>query len=182
MPGAGPVPGPLPGMDEAKEVGTVAFCLKSRPCRVLVVEPVPGLQYLMTLLLEEEDCTVTMVATLDGAMAELATAAFDVVLTDSFSLKPQDVYLSIRGLLRAAGKTPVVLCTAHRLAPKELSAAGVHVVIPKPFDIDFFAARVKQACSASRAAADSPRSPEWLQSWAPPSSNDLPRRNWEGAE
>ncbi len=114
--------------------------LPPKPCRVLVVESSPELRRFMALLLEGERHQVTTLARPDEAATLLRTANIDVVITDSFASSPDRALESVRDILCAAGSTPVVLCTGHRLPIDALRRAGVRDLIPKPFDPDIFLA------------------------------------------
>ncbi len=115
-----------------------------QPCHILIVESSPELRRFMALLLEGEHHKVTTQTTAEEARALLRPTSVDVIITDSFGRGREDAVESVRGLLQAARRTPVVLCTGYQLSPDEWRRAGVRDLILKPFDPDVFLTRVGQ--------------------------------------
>ena len=110
--------------------------------RILLVEDDVAVRDLVVALLEEEYSVIAVSAPVDGA-ALLAEVAFDLVITDGFSQTAATVVASTADLLRAAGATPVVLFTAHRVEPDAVRAAGFRDLIDKPFDIEEFEQQIR---------------------------------------
>jgi CheY-like chemotaxis protein len=81
---------------------------------VLVVADDLFIRELAVTLLEEEHCAVIAAAAPVDAVALLDEAAFDLVITDSFSRDLETVVLTREDVLRAAGATPAALFTAYR--------------------------------------------------------------------
>ncbi len=87
----------------------------AQPCRILVVESDSPVRQLIAILLGSAGHTVTQAASREEATAHLAAAAFDVVITDSFGRRPDDVIASVQGVIQAAAPIPVLVCTGHRI-------------------------------------------------------------------
>ena len=106
--------------------------------RILLVESDVDLGKLVTSILEEEGyATITAAAPADAATL-LSQVRFDLVLTDGFSKAPGAVLATVAEVRDAAGVTPVVLFTAHKLELDAVQAAGFGDLIEKPFNIDVF--------------------------------------------
>jgi DNA-binding response OmpR family regulator len=94
-------------------------------------------------VLEDEGYAVVVCLTPLDAMALLDQVSFDLVITDGFSREPGAVFVNTADLIRAAGVTPVVLFSAHRLDRERAQAAGFRDLISKPFDLDILERQVK---------------------------------------
>ena len=103
---------------------------------ILIVEPDADIREVLVAVLSEAGYRVTTTATVAAGIAALGQAAFNLVLTNNFSVAPDPSFAAIAGLLQAAGGTPVVLVTAHRFDDVQVHAAGLRTVIEKPFNID----------------------------------------------
>jgi CheY-like chemotaxis protein len=106
--------------------------------RILLVESDEDLGELVTGMLEDEGYATIAADAPADAVALLSEVSFDLVITDSFSKTPGAVLVTVGELREAAGRTPVVLFTAHKLEPDAVQAAGFRELIEKPFDIDVF--------------------------------------------
>jgi CheY-like chemotaxis protein len=117
---------------------------------VLVVEDDAPLRRLLTLTLEREDLTVTVVA--DGAEAidALARESFRVVLLDLMMprISGWDVIEWLKANPSNLPRTLVVVTAADRNVFTELDPAIVNAIIVKPFDTYELAGYVKRCCEA----------------------------------
>jgi two-component system, NtrC family, nitrogen regulation response regulator NtrX len=104
--------------------------------QILVIEDDRDIQNLIRQVLSDEGYDLTFVDGLDRAPAD---AAPDLVIMDLVGLRPYDsgsARASIRGVSLRYPTTPIIVCTAHELALKELDRLGAAAVVPKPFTID----------------------------------------------
>jgi two-component system phosphate regulon response regulator PhoB len=104
--------------------------------RLLVAEDDASIRDMLRLLLEEAGCQVTLVATAEEACTLLEKSVFDLVLADSFALHRLEALGPTGPIRAAAGTTPVILCTGHRVTLEEALAAGFQGLLTKPFAID----------------------------------------------
>jgi CheY-like chemotaxis protein len=111
--------------------------------RILLVESDVDLEKLVTSILEDEGyATITAAAPAD-AVTLLSEVAFDLVMTDSFSKTAGAVLATVAEVREAAGATPVVLFTAHKLELDAVQAAGFRDLIEKPFELEAFASTIR---------------------------------------
>jgi CheY-like chemotaxis protein len=113
--------------------------------RILLAESDPSLGALMEAILREQGYAVTGTNAVDAALTLLIGQSFDLVVTDGFSGMPSEVLPNVAELPEAAGATPVVLFTAHKLERDAVLAAGFRDLITKPFDLDDFEYRIRAA-------------------------------------
>lgn len=104
--------------------------------RILVIEDDLAIQDLTVLVLEEAGYAVIATRTPADATTLLREVAFDLVLTDGFSVRASAVLTSTADILETAGVTPVVLFTAHHVALDAVRAAGFRDLIEKPFQLE----------------------------------------------
>jgi CheY-like chemotaxis protein len=104
--------------------------------RILLVDDDAAMRKLAVRLLEGEGYSAVVVAVPDDGQELLQDVSFDLVITDGFSRTPDGVLVATSGLIEAAGETPVVLFSAHRLDVNEVLAAGFRDILSKPFDVD----------------------------------------------
>jgi CheY-like chemotaxis protein len=116
---------------------------ETAPGRILVVEDDVILRDLVVEVLEEENYAVLAAETLAAAQELLALAEFGLVIADGFSPTPDAVLVNSADFLRAAGVTPVVLFTAHRVDLDAARAAGFRSVWTKPFELDALVVQVR---------------------------------------
>lgn len=118
------------------------------PKRILLVEDEPELREILRLLFADEaDYELVEATSIEGGVAALSGQPFQLILADGFSLTPAGVLGATAALREAAGKTPVVLLTAHAIVPDEALAAGFAAVISKPFDLDTLLGQVRALLS-----------------------------------
>ena len=101
--------------------------------RILVVDDDPMVTELIREWFVTSGWSVDACVALDDAVAILAERTFDAVVTDGFSRFPAGVLPATEPLRRAAGRTPVVLLSAHAVSLDEARAAGFADVVRKPF-------------------------------------------------
>lgn len=111
---------------------------------ILVIDNEPDLRELLCLALTEEGFHCTAVATPEDGLGLLQHYSFALVLTDSFSTTPSDLFSPTAALREAAGATGVVLLTAYRVDEADARTAGFAGVLPKPFDVTDLLTRVRQ--------------------------------------
>ena len=107
--------------------------------RILLVEDDPEIAEMIGEILGHEGYRLTTVATERHALAVLAGARYDLVLTDALAEPAPDEerWTVVERLLAAAEGVPVVICTAHD--PRhfaDFAARGFSGLIVKPFDLD----------------------------------------------
>lgn len=112
------------------------------PRRILLVEDDVVLRDLVRAILDEDGYAVTEATAPSEAAAILRRSAFDLVITDGFTVGPSDA-LSAADLVREAGETPVALFTAQSVARQQALATGFVELIAKPFDLGEFERRVR---------------------------------------
>jgi CheY-like chemotaxis protein len=111
--------------------------------RILLVDDADALRRLLTLILEDEGYVVIATALQADALTLLREVDFDLVITDSFSPRPQTALINSAELLAAAGETPVALFSGYRMELAPAQAAGFRDLIAKPFDIDVLIRQVR---------------------------------------
>lgn len=104
--------------------------------RILLIESELILGELVSTILEDEGYAVIAAHAPAEAVAILARSSFDLVITDGFSRTAGAALVRVAELRKAAGATPVVLFTAHKLDVDAVLAAGFRDLIEKPFSLD----------------------------------------------
>ena len=107
-----------------------------RVTHILVIEDDRDIRNLIRQVLSDEGYQLTFVDGLDRAPLGLAP---DVVITDLVGVRPYASELARAWIRRVQDRypdAPVIVCTAHELALKELDRLGAAAVLPKPFAID----------------------------------------------
>ena len=102
----------------------------------MVIEDDPDIRTLIRQVLSDEGYDLTFVDSLDRAVADLAP---DLVIMDLVGLRPYEsgsARASVRGVSLRYPTTPIIVCTAHEPALKELDGLGAAALLPKPFAID----------------------------------------------
>jgi CheY-like chemotaxis protein len=118
--------------------------------RVLVVEDERAIQLALSGLLKKMGYEIVQAHSGDEALAELAKAGFDLVITDlSLGRGPSgmDVLQAARAM-----QIPVVMITAHgsEKVAVEAMKAGAEDYVPKPFDNDEMRLVVSRAIEHTR--------------------------------
>ena len=111
------------------------------PARVLIVEDDSTILDIMCEELADEGYRSTGTTNLPDAIAALQAGHYDVVLTDAFRPTTLDVtddqWAALEPLRCAAGPTPIVIVTAHRIEDyTDSEDHGFAAVLGKPFDLD----------------------------------------------
>lgn len=124
---------------------------------ILLVEDDAGVGELIADILGGEGYRITVAPTERAALAALAAARYDLVLSDALAdLELGEGRWAAVGRIRAAaGPTPVVICTAHH--PRhfaDFAARGFSGLIRKPFDLDDLVAPVARLIACRAQAAD----------------------------
>jgi two-component system nitrogen regulation response regulator NtrX len=115
----------------APEVGNLP-----RVTQILVIEDDRDIRGLIRQVLSDEGYELTFVDGLDRAPADLAP---DLVIMDLVGLRPYEsgiAHASVRGVSLRYPTRPIIVCTAHEPALKELDRLGAAAVLPKPFNIE----------------------------------------------
>ena len=124
--------------------------------RILLVESDADLGALVTGILEDAGYATVAAHAPADAVAILSRVMFDLVLTDSFSQASGAALVTAAELREAAGGTPVVLFTAHRLELDAVQAAGFRDLIEKPFDVGDFERAIRTLLPPVSSAAGRP--------------------------
>ncbi len=108
---------------------------------ILVVDDNPDIVDLLRGTLAEEGYRVLVARTVAEGREILAAFRVGLVLTDAFHAAER--WANLEPLMRAAGDTPIVLCSAHS-ADKyaDHAAHGIAALLPKPFKLDALVALV----------------------------------------
>jgi signal transduction histidine kinase/CheY-like chemotaxis protein len=126
----------LPSTKRATPPGpTVELPQAGRPLRVLVVDDEPFLRQAVEIMLRRDAHQVRAVDSAEAALEALATATYDVVVSDlamGAGMNGWDLAARIKATWPS---TRFVLCSGLGLAvdPKEARARGADVVLPKPY-------------------------------------------------
>jgi CheY-like chemotaxis protein len=121
--------------------------------RILLVESDVEIEALVTTILEDEGYAIIAAHAPADAVTLLSQVMFDLVLTDGFSRTAGAVLVKVAELREAAGITPVVLFTAHKLELDAVQAAGFRDLIEKPFALDGFEHTIRALLSPVSAGA-----------------------------
>ncbi len=116
--------------------------------RVLVVEDELEVRQLVEAILKEMGLEVTAVSREGEAVRQLRAERYAVVVTDLYVTRGQEGMESVGALLAAAGTTPVVVVTGWPVEEEAARAAGVQVVVQKPFEVE----EVERAVEATLAS------------------------------
>jgi CheY-like chemotaxis protein len=106
------------------------------PCRVLVVDDDPDARLLVGAMVEAYcDASVTLVASVDEAIASVGRVLPDLVVTDAL-MPGQDGFDLLRRIRQVprAGRVPVIVATASPEPElhERLRAAGATAILAKP--------------------------------------------------
>jgi len=125
--------------------------------KVLVVEDDAALGIVLVGLLTQGGLEARHVASGDAALQEVASGAYDVVLTD-LQMPGMDGMALLRELKRRSEELPVIMLTAHGSVPVAVEAmkAGAAEFMTKPFDRDEVLYTVRKALTATARTADRP--------------------------
>jgi len=122
---------PTSKLRRAPEVGSLP-----RVAQILVIEDDRDIRNLIRQVLSDEGHDLTFVDGLDRAPQDLAPG---LVIMDLVGLHPYEsgnARALVRGVSLRYPTTPIIVCTAHEPALKEIDGLGASVVLPKPFAID----------------------------------------------
>ena len=106
---------------------------------VLLIEDDRDIAVLIGEILGEEGYATTVATTIEAGIALLDRQRFDLVLSDAFADDGfgEDRWQGLEAIRRAAGTTPVIICTAHRADDfGDHAARGFAALLEKPFDLD----------------------------------------------
>jgi CheY-like chemotaxis protein len=111
--------------------------------RMLVVDGTVALRNLMTIILESDGYAVIAARLQVAAVTLLEEVAFDLVIVDSVNQEPSEAVANTSSVLGAAGATPVALFSALRIHVAAAQAAGLHVLLSQPFNLDVLKEHVR---------------------------------------
>jgi CheY-like chemotaxis protein len=122
---------------------------------VLIIEDDPTILDIMREGLADEGYRSTGTTNLPDAIAALRAGHYDVVLTDAFRPTTLDAtdgqWATLETLRLAAGPTPVVIVTAHRIEDyADYQNHGFAAVLGKPFDLDQLYETVRRVLAGQR--------------------------------
>src|SRR5690242_10448074 len=114
--------------------------------KVLVVDDDPNLLRVVSLRLQKEGYAVTSVESAEKALAQVAVAAPDLVLTD-LKMGGMDGLALFEAVSRQLPGLPVIIMTAHGTVPDAVTATrrGVFGFLPKPFENQQLLAEIERA-------------------------------------
>ncbi len=117
---------------------------------VLLVDDDPALLKLVSTRLASAGYAVTAVESAEAALARLALARPDVVVTD-LKLQGLDGMALFQSIRASDPSLPVIVLTAHGTIPDavEATASGVFAYLTKPYDPEVLLAKVAQALQLS---------------------------------
>ncbi len=127
--------------------------------KVLVVEDDAAIGIVLVGLLSQGGLEARHVSSAEVALKELASGAYDVVLTD-LQMPGMDGMALLRELKRRSEDLPVIMLTAHGSVPVAVEAmkSGAAEFMTKPFDRDEVLYTVRKALTAlARTANEPPR-------------------------
>jgi two-component system response regulator QseB len=111
--------------------------------RILVVEDDDEMRQLLAEALGSEGYVVEEATTAEDGLAQLRRGQYDLVLTDYALPRRTGTWMLQRAVRSGLLSVPAFIVTAH---PRPPPLPGVPV-ITKPFDLDRFLARVRDALS-----------------------------------
>jgi CheY-like chemotaxis protein len=114
------------------------------PPRILVVDDEAVMRDLVVEILDEEAYAAVALESPTTVRLLLEHLEFGLVLTDSFGRVPGGALVETAEVVKAAGATPVVLFTAHRVDLDTARAEGFRTVLNKPFELETFIALVRE--------------------------------------
>jgi two-component system response regulator GlrR len=122
---------------------------------VLVVDDDPNILTLLRMRLESANYTVRAAASGERALAELALARPDVVVTD-LKMEGMDGLALFDAIQATVPGLPVIILTAHGTIPDAVAATqrGVFGFVPKPFDGKALIEQVERARKLSTASEE----------------------------
>ncbi len=123
----------------------------ARPA-ILLAEDDPAIADMITECLTGEGYAVTTTRSVMASVAALSAGKFALVLTDALITQGlgKGQWDNIEQIRRAADKTPIILCTAHRTQDfPDFAARGFAAMLSKPFDLDDLLALIAQLIAQS---------------------------------
>jgi CheY-like chemotaxis protein len=114
------------------------------PPRVLVVDDDAIIRDLVVEILEDQAYAAAALESPTTARVLLEHLQFGLVITDSFGRIPDAALVETAAVVEAAGPTPVVLFTAHRVDLDTARAAGFRGGLTKPFDLETLISTVRE--------------------------------------
>jgi CheY-like chemotaxis protein len=112
--------------------------------RVLIADDELDIREAMVDLLQEQGFATVEAATFDEALAELEKQDFQGVLSDFRMAGSEDPWEALRRMVELADPAPVGLLTAWPTREEEARSHGIAFLLPKPFDVSTFYARVAE--------------------------------------
>jgi CheY-like chemotaxis protein len=107
------------------------------PSRILLVESDPSLASLLSEVLSDIGCPVSVAPSLEAVPALLARETFALALADVYVGRAHaGSFTPAQRLRRQVSPTPVGLLMTVPAAPEEARRAGFAFVVPMPFDLD----------------------------------------------
>ena len=131
---------------------------------VLVVDDDPDILKLLALRLSAATYAVQTAASGEQAIASIAVARPDVVVTD-LKMGGMDGLALFEAIQKAAPTLPVIILTAHGTIPDAVDATkrGVFGFLPKPFEGRELLAQVEQAIRLSAASVTHGATQSWRE-------------------
>ena len=104
--------------------------------RILLVEDDADIAQVVQEVLAPAGYRVVTAPTLAAATLLLRQQPIALVLVDGLSHLPEAAFANAMTVRSLAGSIPVVLFTAHPVAPAAMYQAGFAAHLPKPFELD----------------------------------------------
>jgi len=136
--------------------------------KILIVDDEPGVQKILTLLLEPAGHAITVVGTASSAKGRIEAQAWDLVITDQ--RLPDEPGLSVLKVCQDSDPTlAVIMITAYASVELAVQAMreGAFDFITKPFDPEATKASVERACGHTRLLRENARLRSEVERYAP---------------
>jgi len=139
------------------------------PFRILFVDDEPGIRLTMPEILRQHGFRVSTVGTVADALAEIASAQFDVLISDMNIGQPGDGFTVVKAMRRAQPNCVTLVLTGHPAAETALLAFRYQVddelvdgIVSKGEGPEILLAKVDHliARKASRISIEEPPSSE----------------------
>ena len=120
--------------------------------RLLFVDDEPGIRLTMPQILEQHGFSVTAVDTVNGALDEITSAQFDVLISDLNFDHPSDGFIVISAMRRTQPNCVIVVLTGYPAFETALEALRNQVddYLIKPADVlalvSLIEKKLKQRC------------------------------------
>lgn len=112
--------------------------------RLLIADDEFDIREAMAELLRDQGFEITAAATFDEAVAALEKTHFQGVLSDFRMAGSEEPWEALKRIRELAAPAPVGLLTAWPVTEEDARAHGIAFLLPKPFDVSTFYARIAE--------------------------------------